>query len=88
VFAQTGGTDPFIDLAQYGILGLVVMGFILGWIWPRPAVDRMIEANEALLARLEKRQQEALAELQKLREALEELARLEALRQRERREQQ
>lgn len=39
--AQTGGGGDVVAFVQYGVLGLVVVGFILGWIWPKPAVERL-----------------------------------------------
>lgn len=45
-FAQTDTAQPLLDLAQYGILGLIVVGFIIGWIWPKPAVDRLIKSYD------------------------------------------
>jgi hypothetical protein len=35
-----------ITLAQYGVLGLVVIALLLGWLWARPAVDRLIKDKE------------------------------------------
>lgn len=32
-----------ISWVQYGVLGLVVVAFIGGWIWARPAVDRLVK---------------------------------------------
>lgn len=61
--AQTSGPDPIVNLIQYGALGLVVVGFIIGWIWPRPAVDRLIKAHDVEAAELR-------AEIASLREEI------------------
>lgn len=34
------------EFIQYGVLGLVVVGLLLGWIWAKPAVQRLIEDKE------------------------------------------
>ena len=35
--------DPFIALAQYGLLGLILVMLLTGWLWAKPAVDDMKE---------------------------------------------
>jgi hypothetical protein len=47
--------DPIFQLVQFGVLGIVVLGFMLGFIWAKPAV-----------ARLEKDLDKALADLRDL----------------------
>lgn len=47
--------EPIFQLVQFGVLGIVVLGFIFGFIWARPAV-----------ARLEKDLDKALADLREL----------------------
>lgn len=32
--------DP-LDWLQYGVLGLVVVSFLFGWLWPRPSVEQL-----------------------------------------------
>lgn len=34
--ADAGSTDPLVSLTQYGPLGLMVLGFLTGWIVPGP----------------------------------------------------
>jgi len=50
---QTAGSssnfDPWLSLTQYGPLGLMVLGFITGWIVPGPAV----KAKDAEIRRLQ-----------------------------------
>jgi hypothetical protein len=45
-------SDPY-QFAQYGVLGIIVVGFIAGWIWPRPSVERLIAQNERLQAQVD-----------------------------------
>lgn len=40
--------DPILQFAQYGIAGLVIIGLLIGWIWPRPSVERLLTDNEQL----------------------------------------
>jgi hypothetical protein len=51
VFGQVTD-EPIFQLVQYGVLGLVVMGFFLGWIWARPAVQRLERDLDKALADL------------------------------------
>lgn len=37
--------DP-IDLVQFGVLGVVLALFLVGWAWAKPAVDRLIADKE------------------------------------------
>lgn len=47
--------EPIFQLVQFGVLGIVVLGFIFGFIWAKPAV-----------ARLERDLDKALADLREL----------------------
>lgn len=40
------GTDVTEVLLRYGILGVILVLVLLGWIWPRPSVDRLIQDKE------------------------------------------
>lgn len=42
-------TDP-VTWVQFGVLGLVVLGFILGWLHPRGTVERLERENTQLRA--------------------------------------
>jgi uncharacterized membrane-anchored protein YhcB (DUF1043 family) len=53
--AESVQDQPLFQIVQYGVLGLVVLGFMLGYIWARPAV-----------ARLERDLDKALADLREL----------------------
>lgn len=48
-FAQTppgGATDPILDFVQYGVLGLIIVALLLGWLWAKPAVQQIIKDKE------------------------------------------
>lgn len=48
-FAQSssgGDTDIVSFLLQYGIPGLVIAALLLGFLWAKPAVDRLITDKE------------------------------------------
>lgn len=47
------GTDPVAILLNYGPLGMVVLGFILGWIVPGPTAKQLVEENRRLNALIE-----------------------------------
>jgi hypothetical protein len=32
-----------VDFVQYGVLGLVVLAILTGWLWAKPSVDRLLE---------------------------------------------
>lgn len=43
------------DLAPYlqnGVLGLIIVGIFSGWIWAKPAVDRLLQERDAQIAAL------------------------------------
>lgn len=45
------------DLApylNYGVLGVVVLGIFLGWIWPKPAVEKIIQERDRLIEQVNK----------------------------------
>lgn len=43
----TSTTGGIVEYIQYGVLGLVVVGFLIGFIWARPAVNQLIKDKEA-----------------------------------------
>lgn len=48
MLAQAGGgggsgTDPILTFLQYGVLGLVVVALLFGWLWAKPAVQQLLE---------------------------------------------
>lgn len=56
--------DPFLDvLAKAGPAGVVILGFVSGWLWAKPAVERLQKDLDRALAdlrevRLEQRELE------------------------------
>lgn len=64
----TSGFDDPLTWINFGVLGLMVMALLTGWIWAKPAVERIIEENKRLV--LERDQ--ALAQVNKMAEAYQE----------------
>lgn len=48
------GIDPFITLAQYGIIGLILILTAKGFIWWKPAIDRLFSQLAKAEEKLEK----------------------------------
>lgn len=45
--------DPgLVELAKWGPAGLVIMGFASGWLWAKPAVERLQKDLDQALADL------------------------------------
>lgn len=44
--APASGTDVVAYFVQYGIPGLVIAALLLGLLWAKPAVDRLIKDKE------------------------------------------
>lgn len=44
--------EPIFQLVQFGVLGIVVLCFIFGFIWARPAVQRLERDLDKALADL------------------------------------
>lgn len=38
-----------MDFVQYGVLGLVIVSLLLGWLWAKPAVDQLRKDYERVL---------------------------------------
>lgn len=46
-------TDPnLIELAKWGPAGIVILGFVSGWLWAKPAVERLQKDLDQALADL------------------------------------
>ena len=46
-------TDPFVDLlTKAGPAGVVILGFVSGWLWAKPAVERLQKDLDQALADL------------------------------------
>lgn len=63
VLAQSG-FDPTTYL-NFGVLGLVVVSLITGWLWTRPSVDRLNEEKQRAIADKDKAeaQRDAMAQV-------------------------
>jgi hypothetical protein len=44
--------EPIFQLVQFGVLGIVVLAFVFGFIWARPAVQRLEKDLDRALADL------------------------------------
>lgn len=42
---------PYLN---YGVLGLVVIAILAGWLWPKPAVDRLLAERDRLIVEKQK----------------------------------
>lgn len=40
MLADSGSSLP-LDFVQYGVLGLVILALLAGWLWTKPAVDQL-----------------------------------------------
>ena len=52
--AGSGGSlaDEITPYLNYGVLGLLVLAIFFGWVWAKPAVDRIIAERDAAVERL------------------------------------
>jgi hypothetical protein len=48
ISAAAAANEPLFQWIQFGVTGLVILGFLTGYIWPRPAVTKLLEDNESL----------------------------------------
>lgn len=46
---------PYLN---YGVLGLLVLGIVTGWLWAKPSVDRLLAERDRLIAEKEKAEQQ------------------------------
>lgn len=49
----SGFSDP-LTWINFGVLGLVVLGLLTGWIWSKPATERMIQERDRLIEERDK----------------------------------
>lgn len=66
------GTD-FGDISgfvNFGVLGLVVLSLITGWLWTKPSVDRLEKERDRAIAEREKAEAQRDAMAQVLQERL------------------
>lgn len=64
--APSPGTD-LSDWLQFGVLGLVLVGILTGWLWAKPAVERLLAENDRLRHQVEQNDETIIAELHELR---------------------
>lgn len=71
----TGGSP--LDFVQYGVLGLIIVALLLGWLWAKPAVDRLIVDKEkaeaqrdALMVTMQEKVLPVLAQTSQVNEAM------------------
>ncbi|MET9262420.1 hypothetical protein [Amycolatopsis sp. NPDC004079] len=55
---------------NFGVLGLVVLSLITGWIWTKPSVDKLIEERDRAIKQREKADAQRDAMAQVLQERL------------------
>lgn len=60
--------DPTSDITtwvNFGVLGLVVVSLITGWLWTRPSVDRLVQEKERAVAERDRanEQRDAMAQV-------------------------
>lgn len=63
--AQEATPSP-IEFINFGVLGLVVVAFIIGWIWPKPSVDRLLRDKDRLLDQQAKQLTDLSSEVKQL----------------------
>lgn len=52
-----GDVDPgTLSFAQFGVLGLIIVAALAGWIWFKPAVDNLLNRLERLEKKLDDRE--------------------------------
>lgn len=71
-FAQEATPSP-IELVQYGAIGIVLIGFVLGWIWAKPAVERLLKDNDRLVEDFHKKVDTLIDEVRQLRTEVKEI---------------
>lgn len=54
--ADSGVPEAIAPYMNYGVLGLVFVAILCGWIWSKPAVDRLLAERDRLI--LEKQRAE------------------------------
>lgn len=65
--------DPASDITtwvNFGVLGLVVVSLITGWLWTRPSVDRLVQEKERAIAERDRADAQRDAMAQVLQEKL------------------
>jgi hypothetical protein len=68
--ADDGGLSSVTTWVNFGVLGLVFLAVMTGWIWAKPAVDKLIEERDRALREREKADAQRDAMAQVLQERL------------------
>ena len=66
-------SDPLGDISTYvnfGVLGLVVLSLLTGWLWTKPSVDRLEKERDRLIAERDKAEEQRDAMAQVLEDRL------------------
>jgi len=53
ILAAEAGIDQIIQLANYGVLGLMVLAAALGFVEFRPSINRLVKENDRQHAQIE-----------------------------------
>lgn len=53
--AGPGDPETFFNWAQFGVTGLVIVAALFGWIWFKPAVERLLADLDAVQKKLDQR---------------------------------
>lgn len=53
VTAAQGGDPSPLDFTTYGISGAVIAALVFGWLWPKPAVEKILASEARAQARAE-----------------------------------
>lgn len=63
--ADGAGLTDVTTWVNFGVLGLVVLGLLTGYFWPKPSVDKILEERNRLVAERDKAQtqRDAMAEV-------------------------
>lgn len=76
MIAQEAAGSP-LDFVQYGVLGLIIVALLLGWLWAKPSVDQLrvdkerAEAQrDALMDTLQEKVLPVLAQTSQVNEAM------------------
>jgi hypothetical protein len=68
--ANDGTLTDVTTWVNFGVLGLVVLSLITGWIWTKPSVDKLIEERDRAIREREKADAQRDAMAQVLQEKL------------------
>lgn len=60
--SQTGTFDNPITWINFGVLGLLVLGFFTGWVWTKLSVDKLTSDHAKLIDSVEKERDRILKE--------------------------